>query len=55
MEFVAEKKIDELGRIVVPTEVRQAKGWGEGTTLAIYTQNDCVVLMPCKSDYEQET
>jgi len=44
MELIAVRTIDELGRIIVPKEARQAKGWDEGTKLAIYSNNDVLVL-----------
>jgi len=32
---VATRSIDELGRIVIPADVREALGWGTGTKLEI--------------------
>jgi len=54
MVFVAERTIDELGRIVVPTEARQAKGWGKGTKIAIYIHNGTLVLKESKLLEEKE-
>ena len=33
MEFVAVRTIDELGRIIVPSEARETQGWDRGTKL----------------------
>ena len=44
MELLAVRTIDELGRIIIPKEARQGKGWGEGTKIAIYENNDVLVL-----------
>ena len=52
MELAAVRTIDELGRIIVPKEIRQAKGWSEGSKIAIYTHDDTVVLELCKPEQE---
>lgn len=38
------RKIDELGRIVMPAEIRQTMGIGVRDTLEIYTEGDSIVL-----------
>ncbi|HWS43039.1 MAG TPA: AbrB/MazE/SpoVT family DNA-binding domain-containing protein [Pseudoflavonifractor sp.] len=38
------RKIDELGRIVLPLEVRRIMGWGEKSSVEIQVEGDCVVL-----------
>lgn len=43
------RKIDELGRIVVPKEIRKNLGIREGESLEIYTSDDAIVL---KKHYE---
>ena len=55
MELVAVRTIDELGRIIVPKEVRQTKGWCEGTKIAIYTHSDALVLESHKPNQEEKT
>jgi len=44
MEFAGVRTIDELGRIVIPKEARQALGWGEKTEIEIYTHKDAIAL-----------
>ena len=38
------RKIDELGRIVLPFAVRQTLGWGEKTPMSIQIEGDSVIL-----------
>lgn len=38
------RRIDELGRIVIPIEVRRVNGWEIREAIEIYTENDTVVL-----------
>lgn len=38
------RKIDELGRVVVPMEVRKVNGWGPGTALEIFATHDSVIF-----------
>ena len=38
------RKIDMLGRIVVPMEVRQTLGINEGDPLEIYTEDNKIIL-----------
>ena len=38
------RKVDELGRIVLPIEVRRKFDIEEKDSLEIYTDNDCIVL-----------
>ena len=54
MELAAVRTIDELGRIILPKEARQAKGWGEGTKIAIYSNNDVLVLERYTPPEEQD-
>ena len=51
MELVTVKKIDELGRVLIPKEAREAKGWDTGTAVAIYIDNDTIVLNTCPHNY----
>ena len=53
MELVAVRTIDELGRIIIPKEERQAKGWCESTKIAIYTHSDALVLEAYKPEQEE--
>ena len=38
------RKVDELGRIVLPKELRVTLNFNEGSALEIFTDNDTVVL-----------
>lgn len=38
------RKVDDLGRVVVPKEVRKVMGIASGDPLEIYVDNDCIVL-----------
>jgi len=38
------RKIDELGRIVLPKELRKTLGIEPGTPIEIYTEEDMIIL-----------
>ena len=38
------RKIDELGRIVIPKEIRKNLGIRDGETLEIFTNEDSIIL-----------
>ena len=38
------RKIDSLGRIVLPMELRKHYDWPEGTPIEIFTKGDAIVL-----------
>ena len=38
------RKIDELGRIVLPKELRKTLGIEPGTPIEIYTEEDTIIL-----------
>ena len=44
--FPFDRRIDELGRSVVPLEIRRNFGWSEGDylTLAVDTEEKCLIL-----------
>jgi len=44
MENLGTKTIDELGRVIVPKEVRQVKGWKTGDMLTFRNCNGVIVL-----------
>ena len=52
MELVDIRTIDDLGRLVIPKEIREANNWGEGVKIAIYTHDDTVLLETHKPDQE---
>ena len=44
------RKVDELGRIVLPIEMRRTLGIGEKDPLEMYTEKDAIILRkysPC--------
>jgi transcriptional pleiotropic regulator of transition state genes len=45
------RKIDDLGRIVIPKEIRKTRGIKEGDPVEIFVDGDCIVLRK----YEPET
>lgn len=38
------RRFDELGRIVIPKEIRRARGWEEGTPIEIVPDGKDVIL-----------
>jgi len=42
------RKIDDLGRIVLPKEMRNCFGWTPGTPLEMFTEGESVVLRTYK-------
>ncbi|MCB5235478.1 AbrB/MazE/SpoVT family DNA-binding domain-containing protein [Niallia circulans] len=43
------RRIDPLGRIVIPKEIRDVQGWEAGQPMEMYLNNDGVVLRPYSS------
>ena len=44
-----ERRMDELGRVVVPMEIRKALGWAQGTRLKMDVTGDAVTLKKSES------
>lgn len=38
------RRVDELGRVVVPKEIRRARGWEEGAPIEIIPDGEDVIL-----------
>lgn len=38
------RKVDQLGRVVLPKELRNVLDIPEGTPLEIYTEGECIIL-----------
>lgn len=38
------RRMDELGRVVLPSELRRTMGLGDGDAMEIFTQGDTIVL-----------
>ena len=45
MERLNSRTIDELGRIVLPSELRKQPGWGTGEKVAVYYVNETTVIL----------
>lgn len=43
------RKVDELGRVVIPIELRRTLGIQEKDALEIYVENECIILKKYKS------
>ena len=44
MEFSAQKTIDELGRVALPSELRQELDWDTGDTVTVYRVSNTIVI-----------
>ena len=49
------RRIDDLGRVVIPKEVRRTLGIREGDPLEIYTDTDCVCFKKYQADLDELT
>lgn len=47
------RRIDELGRVVIPKEIRRAYGLEEGDPLEIFTSEDGITVRPYEVDPKQ--
>lgn len=48
------RRIDDLGRIVIPKEVRKVNGWESGTPLEMFATTEGVNMQLYKSDFEKK-
>ena len=48
------RRIDDLGRVVIPKEIRRTCGIHEGDPLKIFLQDDAVVFKKYNPDYRDE-
>lgn len=46
------RKIDQLGRVVIPKELRKTLDLHEGTSVEIFTKEDAILLKRFKSNKE---
>ena len=51
VKFVGTRTVDELGRIVLPHEIRKKCDWKEADALAIYCIGDNAVLLQCVENH----
>ena len=49
------RKIDDLGRLVIPKEVRSVKGWGEHQPMEMFMDGDNLVIRPYGQDFEKQS
>jgi AbrB family looped-hinge helix DNA binding protein len=47
------RKIDDLGRIVIPKEVRRTEGWNEGQPMEMFTDNGSLVIKAYNHDRDK--
>lgn len=47
------RRIDDLGRVVIPKEIRRAYGIKEGDPLEIFTSEDGITVRPYEVDPKQ--
>ena len=52
MENLGTKTVDDLGRIIIPRKVREAKGWNMGNKLTFYNYNGVIVIETCGQTHE---
>ena len=38
------RKLDDLGRVVIPMEIRNTFGWSNKDSLEIFVNEDCIIL-----------
>jgi len=44
MEYAKTQTIDDLGRIVIPSELREELGWDVRDVVELYKENDTIVM-----------
>ena len=49
------RRMDDLGRVVIPKEIRQRFKIREGDALEIFTTNEGIMFAPCDNHVEKET
>lgn len=48
------RKIDELGRVVIPKEVRDTQGWPAGQPMEMFMSDDGLMMRAYGADHEQQ-
>ncbi len=48
------RHIDDLGRVVIPMEVRKVKGWESGQAIEMLATNEGLLIRPYAIDLEKE-
>jgi AbrB family transcriptional regulator (stage V sporulation protein T) len=49
------RRIDDLGRIVIPKEVRKVNGWKAGTPVEMFATDEGIMVREYKTDVEKES
>jgi len=44
MEAKFTRTIDDMGRVIVPKELREELGWNERDVIELYRENDTIVM-----------
>lgn len=47
------RKIDELGRVVIPKEVRNTQGWESGTSMEMFMSEEGLVMRQYGNKHEE--
>ena len=48
------RKIDDLGRLVIPKEVRRVEGWKEGQPMEMFMDKGSLVIKPYNHDRDKK-
>lgn len=48
------RKLDELGRVVVPKEVRDTQGWGPKQPLEMFMKDESLIIRPYGKEEEKQ-
>lgn len=46
------RRVDDLGRVVIPRDIRLERQIGAGTPLDIYTEDEKIIFVPYRRDNE---
>jgi AbrB family transcriptional regulator (stage V sporulation protein T) len=49
------RRIDDLGRIVIPKEVRKVNGWNAGTPVEMFATDEGIMVREYKTNVEKES
>ncbi|WNF33811.1 AbrB/MazE/SpoVT family DNA-binding domain-containing protein [Aeribacillus composti] len=47
------RRIDDLGRVVIPKEIRDSQGWKAGQAMEMFLDNDKLVIKPYGKEQEK--
>jgi len=54
MTIIATREIDDLGRVLLPVELRREKMWIKGDLLAFYKSGDTIIIDVCEKAKEPQ-